>query len=131
LVREEATGLNAIKHHITLAEGKATWPDNTFATRKSDFHRQFNLADSTITVDGTASGSGRLGKTYTMDITKTLVYKRSCMVNDGIYMAVQGTKLFTIDGTKNITIDFGDGACDRTVTVTINNKSKSATVGLN
>jgi len=131
LVREQASTQANIKHHITLADGKATWPDNTFATRTSDFHREFNTADSTITVDGTAIGSGRLGKTYTMDITKTLVYKRSCMVSNGIYMAVQGTKLFTIDTTKKITIDFGDGACDRTVTVTINGKSKSASVGLN
>jgi hypothetical protein len=129
LVREEATG-NAIKHHITLAEGKATWPDNTFATRTSDFHRQFNLADSTITIDGHASGSGRLGKTYDMNITKTLVYKRICMVNNGIYMAVQGTKSFTID-TKSIIIDFGDGSCDRTVEITIGNKSKTFTAGLN
>jgi len=130
IVREEAVG-NIIKHHITLTDGEATWPDNTYATRISDFHRSFNPADSTISVDGNASGSGRLGKTYTMDITKTLVYKRSCMVNNGIYMAVQGTKLFTIDGTKKITIDFGDGSCDKTVTVTINGKSKSFGIGLN
>ncbi len=131
LVRETATVNNGIRHHITLANGKATWPDNTYATRISDFHREFNPADSTITVDGNASGSGRLGKTYTMDITKTLVYKRSCMVNNGIYMAVQGTKLFTVDGTKQITIDFGDGACDKTVEVTVNKLSKNITIGLN
>lgn len=131
LVRETATVNNGIRHHITLADGKATWPDNTYATRTSDFHREFNPADSTITVDGSASGSGRLGKTYTMNITKTLVYKRSCMVNDGIYMAVQGTKLFTVDGTKQITIDFGDGACDKTVEVTVNKLSKNVTLGLN
>lgn len=131
LVREQATVLNGIKHHISLKTGTATWPDNTSATRESEFDRQFNPLDSTITVEGSANGSGRLGKTYTMDITKALVYKRSCMVNNGIYMAVEGTKLFAIDTDKKITIDFGDGSCDRTVEVTIGGKSKSATVGLN
>jgi len=131
LVRETATVSNGIRHHISLADGKATWPDNTFATRTSDFHREFNPADSTITVDGHAEGTGRHSNAYVMIITKTLVYKRSCMINDGIYMAVQGTKQFTINTSKEITIDFGDGACDKTVEVTVNKISKNVTVGLN
>jgi len=131
LVRETATVNNGIRHHISLADGKATWPDNTFATRTSDFHREFNPADSTITVDGHAEGTGRHSNAYVMLITKTLVYKRSCMINDGIYMAVQGTKQFTINTSKEITIDFGDGACDKTVEVTVNKISKNVTVGIN
>jgi hypothetical protein len=43
-------------------------------------------------------------------------------------MAVQGTKVFTTD-SKQITVDYGYGDCDRTITVTVNGISRVLAVG--
>jgi hypothetical protein len=119
-----------VKHQITLSNGIATWPDNTAATRTSDFTREWTVETGIVRVDGSAFGTGRQGKSYVMDIAKTLVYKKECAESEGIYMAVEGTKIFTVN-SKPITIDFGAGACDRTVTVTVKNISREFTVNKN
>lgn len=118
-----------IKHNIVLTGGKVTWPDNTFATRSSNFDREVNLAAGTISLSGQANGLSRRNKEYSATIANSVIYKTSC-VADGIYMAVQGTKVFVIDG-KTISIDYGNGDCDRKVTVTVNGISKEVTVAKN
>jgi hypothetical protein len=118
----------SIKHTVVLTGGKATWPDATFATRASSFTRTINVAAGTVTLEGSASGTSRKGKSYTMTIEEPLIHKTSCIA-DGIYMAVQGKKVFNIQGTKQITIDYGDGTCDKTVTITLNGITKDITIG--
>jgi hypothetical protein len=130
ITRVEASTQANIKHHIVLTDGKATWPDATFATRSADLYREFDAAAGTITITGSASGTGRKGKTYAMSIAEDVIHKLSCIA-DGIYMAVDGKKVFTIDGTKQITIEYGDGTCDKVVTVTINGLTKNVTIGKN
>jgi hypothetical protein len=114
------------KFTITVQGGKATWPDGTFATREVNRTREWvrtaNPLNDEWIVTGTAAGSNRDGKTYQMEITKPLVYKRECaMAKGGI--AVEGTKVLTVDG-KVITIDYGSGTCDKMITITINGQSK-------
>jgi hypothetical protein len=127
--RVEALGSNNVRHNIVLTNGKATWPDNSFATRSSDFDREINLAAGTITLSGSASGLSRRNKEYSVEIINALMYKTSCIA-DGIYMAVQGNKVFMIDG-KQISIDYGTGECDRKVTVTVNGIAKEVTLSKN
>jgi hypothetical protein len=117
-----------VRHKITLADGKATWPDNSVATRGSSFIREFNLNDLTVKLNGEAEGMNRRGKSYTMNIMETLLYKGECVLTDGIYMAVSGVKTFT-SGGRALTIDYGDGTCDRMVTVRIDNAATSFAVG--
>lgn len=117
-----------IRHQITLSEGKATWADNSEATRSSSFVRAFNLNDLTVKLDGSAEGVNRRGKSYTMGIMETLLYKGECVIANGIYMAVKGVKTFT-SGGRSLTIDYGDGSCDRIVTVKIDNAATSVTIG--
>jgi hypothetical protein len=118
----------SIKHTVVLIGGKATWPDASTATRNSSFTRTVTVGTGIISLTGNASGTGRRGKEYTMTIEEALIYKTAC-IEDGIYMAVDGKKVFTIDGTKQITIEYGDGTCDKTVTVTINGLTKDVTLG--
>jgi len=40
-------------------------------------------------VTGSATGKNRKDLNYSMSITNKLVYKKSCAVNDQVYMAVQ------------------------------------------
>lgn len=82
-------------HTMVLTEGAntATWLDNVWE------------------VSGNASGITRNGKAFTSEITTPLVRKRVCR------WAVSGVKTLTIEG-KTITIDYGNGTCDRIATVT-------------
>jgi hypothetical protein len=122
-----------IKHHITLEDGEAIWPNNGGTIlRESDFTREWvrDPSDEHIVLEGEASGTTRRGKAYTMNITDALVYRRECALSEGIHMAVQGTKVFSTN-SKQITIDYGDSACDRNVTISINGTSREVTVGSN
>lgn len=121
------------KFNVAVTDGKATWSDGTFATREAFRTLAVTMATGDLTVsqmDGktyAAAGTNRNGKTYQVTITKPLVYKRSCAASSKIFIAVEGTKVLTTD-SKTITIDYGDGTCDKKVTLTSNSKSMELTV---
>lgn len=123
------------KFNITLVGGKATWTSTTGevmeATREVNRTREWvratNPANDQWIVTGTAAGVNRNGRVYEMEITKPMVYKRECALSDRVFIAVEGTKELIVDG-KKITIDYGSGACDRLVTITINGESKEVRV---
>ncbi|MBK7653549.1 MAG: hypothetical protein IPJ20_26390 [Flammeovirgaceae bacterium] len=119
------------KFLIKVDNGKATWEDGTFATREVNRTREWIRANNPLEdkwiVEGTAAGTNRNGKTYQVEITKALVYKRECAISAKVFIAVEGTKVLSIDN-KVITIDYGTGECDRVVTITINGQSKDVTV---
>lgn len=125
--------LAAPKFNITLTGGKVTWPDGTFATRETNHFRTWvrniNPMLDEIRVYGAAAGSNRRGKIYQVEVSSNdpLVYKRECALSARIFMAVSGTRKLTADG-KLISIDYGDGACDRLVTITINGRSREIEV---
>ncbi|MEJ0032014.1 MAG: hypothetical protein WDO15_17270 [Bacteroidota bacterium] len=89
------------KFYVVLTNGKATWPDNTTATRDVDrvheWIRAANPLNDQWNVTGTASGTNRNGKDYEMTITSALVYKRECAISARVFMAVQGTKELTVN----------------------------------
>lgn len=120
------------KFSIVLENGKATWPDGTFATREVNRTREWirgtnPMMDEWI-VDGTASGTNRNGNVYQVEITTPLVYKRECAITNRVFMAVEGVKVLTVGTGRTITIDYGSGECDRIITVTIDGQSKTITV---
>jgi hypothetical protein len=121
---------------IELEGGSATWPDGTNATREHCFIREWDRGELNVLTDDrllvsqcpdaevAASGKNRRGINYTMIIETELVYKRGCPI------AVSGVKVFTNVATgQEIRIDYGDGACDRMVTITIEGQSKTIEVG--
>ncbi|HEY5823830.1 MAG TPA: hypothetical protein VIT44_05685, partial [Cyclobacteriaceae bacterium] len=125
------------KFNIEVIGGKATWPDGTFATREvrkvREWQRAANPLNDQWTIsqasdsDFAAAGINRNGRTYQMNITTPLIYKRECAVSAKVFMAVQGEKEL-ITESKKITISYGTGDCDRTVTITVNGKSKEVAV---
>lgn len=121
----------APKFNVVLTNGKATWPDNSSATRDVNrvhtWIRAANPMNDEWHVTGTASGTNRNGKEYEMTITSDLVYKRECAISAKVFMAVQGTKELTVNGRK-ITIDYGTGDCDKIVTITADGQSKQVDV---
>jgi hypothetical protein len=121
-----------IKHSIKLENGKAIWPDGTQATRISEFTREWvrDPEDERVILDGGALGVTRRGKEYNMVISNVLVYRRECILTEGIYMAVEGTKVFNT-ASKQITIDYGAGDCDRSVNISVSGVSRDVNVGSN
>jgi hypothetical protein len=125
-VQESTT--DAPRFNVTLANGKATFADGLSATRESNitfqWHRAENPLNDYLQIENSSAASGvtRLGREYSVDIVEDMTFKRHCGI------AVSGVKKYTIDGDKEISIDYGDGTCDRSFVVTINGVSR--TVGL-
>lgn len=125
------------KFNIEVIGGKATWPDGTTATREVRRVREWQRASNPMEdqwvvsqpagADFAASGTNRYGKTYQMNITTPMVYKRECAISNRVFIAVQGTKELITD-SKEITIDYGSGDCDRKVTITVNGNSEEVIV---
>jgi len=136
----ELTNLLPPTFKTSLSGGKITWPDGTFATREASHVRVWNKdlqqpSNSTYVIKkgGTASGVKRTGSPYAIEITKDLLFKRSCMEPPlKISMPVEGTKIISSTnaaGTDRLmTVDFGDGACDKKITVTVDGNTKEVTV---
>lgn len=120
---------------ISLQQGKITWPNGTFATRESNLIRVFNrnlldksLETMVIKSGSIASGVTREGKNYTMEVTADLLFKRSCMEPPAkVFVPVSGVKTISIVG-KTLSIDYGDGSCDKLATVTRDGVSKQVTL---
>lgn len=106
--------------NVVLRGGKVIFEDQTVATRESDFIITWinaaNPLNDEYHKEGIARGS-RGDVRYTMTITSTLVKKNICKL-DGVHIPVQGVKLITREGLPSLTIDYGNGACDKEVTIT-------------
>jgi hypothetical protein len=119
----------APKFNAVLTNGKATLlADGTTAERESNITwswiREANPANDYLLIDqsSVASGTTRAGREYSVLLTKALKYKRFCGI------AVEGIKKYVIDATKEITIDYGNGECDKSVVITVNGVTRSLSV---
>lgn len=116
-----------VSFHKVLDGGKITWPDGTFATREVDktftWYRKNNPLMDEVHVNGEASGINRRGVAYKASIISTIIWKRECRLR-GVCIPVQGLKLIERRDHSDVLVDFGDGECDLTVTITKNGESK-------
>ncbi|MEM9857623.1 MAG: hypothetical protein AAF843_09710 [Bacteroidota bacterium] len=117
--------------HITLEGGKVTWPDETFATREADrvrvWRRENNPRLDAHLVTGEASGMTRRGVAYEMEILDTLIYRKACVPSRRARIPVQGVKqIETRD--KLVTINYGEGECNRKFEVVVEGKTEDVTV---
>lgn len=127
ITKLQSSNITSLKYSAVLEAGKATWPDSTFITRTSNFTAEFNSTNTTTTLTGNASGSNRKEKEYTMEITEAIIFKGECIASDGIFMAVDGIKKF-ISGGRELIVDYGDGTCDRSVTLTLGAASRTVSL---
>ncbi|MBS1557628.1 MAG: hypothetical protein JST69_02780 [Bacteroidetes bacterium] len=129
-----------LQFHSVLDSGVITFANGKTITRQHDLTREWiraslpqndewiTLATNGQSANGTAWGTNKDGKKYTMEITKDLIVKIACRAED-VYIPVSGIKVVTI-GNEQYTINYGDGDCDNTVTVTISGKQKQVTINL-
>jgi hypothetical protein len=107
-----------------LTGGKITFTDNTFITREANHTRTWtvgydtplDITDDTFTIEGTASGTNRKGKTYTRTILNPLVIESTCR------WIVEGT-IEIVSESKTAELDYGMGTCDDIATLTVNGKT--------
>ncbi len=111
-----------------IENGKITWPDNTFVTLASDQIRSVKLGndgyDASIT--GSASGISRDGVNYNTLVIDPLIVKQSCVAS-GVSVPGAGKLQFQYGGVE-VTVDYGDGSCDKLVTITYPGGSKEVTL---
>ncbi len=109
---------------VVVTNGKLTWPDQTFATWNADRTHNWSFTSEglMLSVEGTANGITRFGKDYTTEITQALIYKSEC-ISKSAYMAIQGRKSILV-GELEILVDYGNGACDRTATISVGRETK-------
>jgi hypothetical protein len=114
---------------ISVIGGKVTYTDGTSFTWNSTRQRIYdykgtpaNLTDDVITVTGTANGTSRNNVVYAMTITSALTYNTSCVLS-GVFMPSSGVLEIQPTGFQKRTIDYGDGSCDKKVTITVGNRS--------
>lgn len=116
-----------VSFHKVLKDGKITWPDGTFATREVDktftWIRANNPLMDEVHVQGEASGMNRRGVAYSVTIVSKIIWKRACRLR-GVCIPVQGLKLIERRDHSDVLVDFGDGECDLTVTITKNGESR-------
>ncbi|TAF67815.1 MAG: hypothetical protein EAZ55_01995 [Cytophagales bacterium] len=122
------TNANSPEYTVSVRDAKLTFPDGTTATWKADRRRTWSAGFSTRSIEddefritGANEGTNRKGVKYVVAITNALVLKPSCWAR-GIFKPVAGIVTVTTDNNV-ATIDYGDGACNNTFTVTINGKT--------
>jgi hypothetical protein len=120
--------LTDVEYHVVLENGKATFEDQTTATRESDLYLRVVLGSTAaedkliVGIDSEASGTTRASRAYLVTLSKKLEYHRFCG------LAVSGIKNFVIDGAQNIKVDYGTGDCDNTFTISMLGISRTITI---
>lgn len=94
--------------------GTITWIANRIGTWLTGFNTPFLFFDDEYGFTGTSSGSITNGSSWNTVINTQLVYRHSCR------QIVSGTSTVSPDNKPDRLVDFGNGVCDNTATVTIN-----------
>lgn len=117
--------------NITLTGGKVTYEDGTTATREVNRVRVWERAtlpqNDRVIITGSASGSTRRDVNYTSVITEELVFERSCRFGRRGKIPVSGKKVITTDNNV-ITINYGEGECDRSFTVSYGDETEEVNI---
>jgi hypothetical protein len=107
---------------ITTENGK-TILFNSTKTRKTDTKgTPLNVNDDEILITGNTTATGSDGKTFKSTITKTVTIKIACKGISGGF-PVAGTIEIERPEKPKAVIDYGDGTCDRTYTITADGKT--------
>jgi len=118
----------------TLTDGKVTWADGSTTIRTESKTIEWTrsvlnpITDQWKITSGnfsnyTAAGVNKKGLVYEMKIVEPLIYTRQCIATSKGTVPVAGVKELLV-GSKRISADYGDGNCDKQVTITIKGKSK-------
>lgn len=116
-------------YEVSVVGSKLTYPDETTITWDSERTRTwtegneqtladiFNIWNDVYVIEGTASGVGRLGQSFDVEIND-LTLKIGCWL-EGIFAPVKGEIVVKPAQFNTVTLDYGEGTCDKKGTITI------------
>ncbi len=111
---------------ITTEDGKTIKFSST-KTRKTDAKgTPLNVTDDEILITGSTTATGSDGTTFKSTITKAITIKVACRGGSNGF-PVAGTIEIERPSQPKTVVDYGDGTCDRTYTVTVNGKTETKT----
>jgi hypothetical protein len=119
---------NNLEFTVDVVNGKITYTDSTFttwtSTRTNEWvegdtttlftHGFAGVCDDVYLITGAANGVDKKGKPYTVTITTPLRKEICCR------WLVSGVLEVVPDGLATRVVDFGNGTCDNSATITIN-----------
>ncbi|MDJ1479821.1 hypothetical protein QNI16_04935 [Cytophagaceae bacterium YF14B1] len=112
---------------ITKSSGKIiTWSCNRTRAYNTN-NTPLNFTDDEISITGTASGTTQNNIDFNVVVSSPLVFKASCLPTSG-WVPVSGVlEVIPVDVATRI-VNYGNGDCDRKVTVTVEEKSYTITI---
>lgn len=111
---------------ITVIAGNGNWTATHHAERVRTWVQGADTpdpSDDAYVITGHGHGVNRLGHAYVMNIESPL------HVHAGCPFITQGVVTVTPESQPARTIDYGNGTCDNTATVTVNGQSFTITIG--
>jgi hypothetical protein len=111
---------------LTYADGTSTHWSGSLAYLYDNAGSVWNWKDDIKTLTGSLSGTTREGQPFTSEITKEVQFTNACMGRHDI--PVSGTVTITVGGTTS-EVDYGDGTCDKSYTITVNGETTTYTFG--
>lgn len=133
LGRVEGTNLS---FKVTVSDAKLTYEDGSTITWESERTRTWtegentplNIWDDTYEITGTATGVNKNDLSYSMEIptTSPLVIDIECWATTRLPKS--GVIYIRPTDLLERSVDYGDGTCDRAITVSIGNQSYKLTI---
>jgi len=130
----EAGNLQSTKRLVDL---KITFPNGEYVVFNGSRTRELisGYADDDPTnniyrITGSVSGQSTTGRSFTQEITTPIISDWSCAAH-GNFARVSGVvEITTLSGymSRKRVVDYGDGQCDNTITVTTYRRTYTATV---
>jgi hypothetical protein len=110
------------KGKCTSADWQLAWESDRTFTQTQGMTTPLVPYDDVFTLTGSASGTNRNSKNYTVNITSPITKRASCSWIESGRMDI------TPDGLAARTVDFGNGNCDNQATLTINGNTFTFTM---
>ncbi|MCU0422105.1 MAG: hypothetical protein MUC81_04770 [Bacteroidia bacterium] len=114
-----------LNYTVTVSNAKITFIDGRISTWNATRNREWTAGENTLAwnddvylITGNANGTARNGISYTSDITNALRVDLSCT-----HRLTAGTIEIRPTGKLSRTIDYGNGICDQTFTVSIGGRT--------
>lgn len=112
---------------LSAKDAMITYPDDSFVTWEGmlsftydDNGTKWDWDDDSRTMTGSITGTTRNGVDFSAEVTEDVIFKNECFWLHKI--PVRGTIEITSGGTTSV-IDYGDGTCDKTYTITVNGET--------
>lgn len=109
-------------------------PNRKFTISNMQRSTQINLGnnprqitDNEVRITGTSAGINNNGENFTTEITTPLLIKQTCF-QSGVFYPVSGVSIIRVGAKPAITIDYGNGTCDKQITATMGSVSKTITL---